>query len=174
MNEHESGKAVVVHDKTTVQVPFRNFSAQGKREVSSMSDEEIYGFLIVFNAFEEILDPKRELKDDVKKMIDGLSSEVSVAYVNGWKVIYYTEFKKFAKAGEDDLPREFTASEDDSYHNKTTKKDMAEFILSFQPYLQVVRFTGIVSQKEFESVSKLIENEKLKFECDSPYFVPVG
>lgn len=168
----ESGRAIVFHDKNPVEVPFRNFSAAGRRE-PNIIEEQVYGVLIVFNAFEEIIDPTRQLKDDVRKMIEGLSSEIAVAYVEGYKVIYYTSFKKYAKWGEDHLPREFTSSDDDLYHNKATKKDMIETIHSYLPRLHVVRFAGIVSKPELEELATAIKKDDIKFETDSPYLVVV-
>ena len=102
-----------------------------------------------------------------------MSSEISVAYIGGWKVIYYTSFKKFVKCGEEDLPREFTCSEDDSYYNKTTRKEMIEYIHSFLPYLQSVRFVGIISNKELERIESDLTKDKLKLEKDSPYLISV-
>lgn len=172
-HEHESGKAFVVDgDGNVAGATFRNFSARGKAE-TSMSDSEIYGFLIVFNSFEEVLNSSGKLKPNEKKLIEGIANEVSVAYVDGWKVIYYTSFKKYVKYREDKLPREFTTSDDDAYHNKATKKDMVKFIHSYLPYLQVVRFAGIVSRQELEELGGMIKEDDLKLEMDSPYLIVV-
>jgi len=171
--KHEENKAVVFYEESAVKVPFRNFSSSGVSNAPTLSNEEIYGFLVVFNSFDELLDPTQQKNVDVQKLIDGLASEISVAYVNGWKVIYYTTFKKYVNCGENDLPKEFTVSEDDMFYNKTNRKDMAGFIHHYLPYLQVVRFTGIISDKEFEQITKLIQKDELKLETDSPYLIVV-
>ena len=169
----ESGRAVVFYNENAVSVPFRNFSARGKTEISSMINEDIHGVLIVFNALEQLLNISGRLNADEKKMIDGLSSEISVAYVNGWKVIYYVSFKKFAKFTIDQLPREFTTSDDDSLFNKTTLKDMTKLVHSFTK-LKNIRLIGVISKKELESIGKSLRRDELKFNSDSPYLVVVN
>jgi len=164
-------KAVVFLDKSAVKIPFKNYSSPGKTEAASMSEEEIYGFLIVFNSYDGILCPNGTITDISKKIIEGLASEISVAYVNGWKVIYFTTFKKFAKSTSENLPREFTVSEDDLFFNETDKNKMIQKIHSYLPFLKVIRFIGILSEDEKNRFSELVKKDHIKIETDSPYLI---
>lgn len=173
-NEAGSGKAVVFYDKQAVSVPFRNFSAKGKTDSNTNPVmEQFIGVLVVFNALESIINASGKLLDNEKKMIEGLSSEISVAYVNGWKVLYYVSFKKYANFNADQLPREFTTSDDDGFFNKTTIKDMTKLVHSFLPRLQTIRFIGTVSKKELEEFGRTLQKDSIKFQTDSPYLVVV-
>lgn len=173
MSDFEGKKAVVFFDKSSVEVPFKNYSAAGIQDASPIIKKDIDGVLIVFNAFDELLIVNDAINSNAKKLIDGLSSEISLAYVEGWQVNYYTSFKEYAKYGEDKLPREFTASEDDKYFNKSTYSKMIEEIFSYMPTLKTVRLVGIISKKELDCFERDLKNENLNIEIDSPYLLKI-
>jgi len=173
MEDHTDEKAVVYIEKGAAKVSFRNFSSNETKDVSPILSERIEELLVVFNSFEKIINSNSEFNDDCRRMIDGLSSEISYSYTQNWKVVYCTSFKKFVECGENDLPHEFTTSEEDRYYNMSTRADMILYINSFLPTLRRVRIVGIISRKEFNDVKNEISKNDIKIETDSPYLIIV-
>jgi len=165
------GKAVVISNKKAVEVEFVNLSGE-RISVSSALDEKAVGALVIFNAFEKII--RTSSHDSTReKLIDGLTSEISLSYSMGWRNFYFCSFKKFNDSTAFDLPGEFTTLEEDEFYFSTQMKKMCDSINSHKPCLKKIRLVGIVSEKELNDTLKKLDGEGIAVETDSLYLVIV-
>lgn len=164
------GKAVVVGQKNTpVSVPFVNWN----NEEPTMSGDAVTGALIIVNCLDKFLRKPGEHDSAREKLIDGLASEVSLSYAEGWSNIYYCTFRGNSGFTLDDLPSEFTTSEDDGIFYFNQRKKIIEILEGLKPALKRVRIVGLLTESQLANLVAAISDIGVEIEADSPYLVTI-
>jgi len=163
-----SGKAVVIGNKNKpIEIPFLSLG----NEDPKLFGNAVTGVLVVVNALNKFLRVGGEHSSSRERLTEGLTSEISLAYAEGRSNIYYCTFKKESGFTLEDLPQEFSTSEDDGIFYFNQQKKMIETIASYKPDLKKVRVVGIISSKQLSDLKQSLEGLEITLELDSPFLV---
>ena len=106
-------KATVMFEKQPMKISFVD-SNLDKTSGEGIIEEKVSGLLIVLNSIENIL--SREKNDENrKKLIYGISCEISLSYTYGWTNMHYCSFPKYKSINSCDLPESFMSSDSDLF-----------------------------------------------------------
>lgn len=165
-----NGKAVVIGaNSEPVMVPFANLNDENP----VMSGSAVLGVLVVINCLNKFLRKAGEHDTDREKLVDGLSSEISLSYSDGWSNLYYCTFRNHHGFTLEDLPHEFSTSNDDGIFYFNQRKKLIEVISEYKSTLRKIRLVGIIGETQLDKLVKELSVLEVDIELDSPYLVTV-